>query len=179
MHKDIESIYYSADEISAAVRAVAAEITRDYAGKNPLFLCILKGSFIFASDLIRATELDSRVDFMEVRSYGNETVSSGVITVTKDIKTDIAGRDVIIIEDILDTGRTLGYIKKMLLERKPASVKICTLLDKMVEKADNVKADYKCFDIENQFVVGYGLDYAQDYRNLPYIGILKKEVYSK
>lgn len=179
MHKDIESIYFTEEQIAEAVKALGKQITKDYAGKKPLLICILKGSVIFLADLIREIELDCRIDFMTVQSYHNSTVSSGVIEITKDVGTDIEGRDVILVEDILDSARTLNYVYNTLSERKPASMKICTLLDKKTTKVANIKADYKCFDIEDQFVVGYGLDYAQDYRALPYIGILKKEVYTK
>lgn len=177
MNKDIERILYGESEISAAVKAIGARITADYRGKRPLLIGILKGSAVFMADLMRAIDLDSEIDFMTVKSYGNEAVSSGRVEIAKYPDAPLSGRDILLIEDIYDTGRTLGAVCEKLWERSPASVKICTLLDKKVPKISDRAADYKCFDIENEFVVGYGLDYAQRYRALPYIGVLKKEIY--
>lgn len=180
MHKDVERILFSEEQIKDAVKALGKRITEDYAGKRPLLVGILKGSAVFMTDLMRAVDLDCSIDFMVAKSYGNAAVSSGNVKILKDLDTDVTGMDIIIIEDILDTARTLTAVKKYLLGKNPASVKICTLLDKVTaQKAGDAKADYKCFDVENEFVVGYGLDYAETYRNLPYIGVLKHEVYEK
>ena len=179
MDEVISEVLYSKEQIARAVNEIGKKITEEYRGKKPLLVGILKGSITFMADLMRAIEIDCEIDFMVAQSYGNSTTSSGVVQIKKDLETDIEGRDVILIEDILDTARTLHAVKQTLLSRNPASIKICTLLDKKVERNFEIKADYKCFDIENQFVVGYGLDYAQSYRCLPYIGILKKEIYEK
>jgi len=180
MDKDIARVLYSEEDLKRAVEAVGKRITEDYAGKRVILVGILKGSVIFFSDLAREIDLECGIDFMVAKSYGNSTVSSGNVRILKDLDTDITGLDVIIVEDILDTARTLTAVKKYLLGKNPASVKICALLDKVTaEKAGDAKADYKCFDIGNDFVVGYGLDYAEKYRNLPYIGVLKPEIYEK
>lgn len=178
MNKDVERILFTEEQLKEAVKRVGAQISADYAGRMPLMVGILKGSCIFMSDLIRQLDIDCDIDFMVAKSYGNAAVSSGNVKILKDLDSDITGRDVIIVEDILDTARTLSAVKKYLLQKSPASVKICTLLDKVTaEKFGDVTADYKCFDVENEFVVGYGLDYAEKYRNLPYIGVLKHEIY--
>jgi len=179
MNKDIERILFSEESLKAAVRKIGQQITKDYEGKAPLLVGILKGSVVFMADLMREIELNCDIDFMVAKSYGNAAVSSGNVKIIKDLDTDITGRDIIIIEDILDSARTLYSVRNYLLQKNPASVKICTLLDKQVERAFDLKADYKCFDIENEFVVGYGLDYAEKYRCLPYVGVLKREVYEK
>ncbi len=179
MNKDVERILFSEADLKAAAKNVGAQITADYAGKTPLLVGILKGSVVFMADLMREIDLNCDIDFMVAKSYGNAAVSSGNVKIIKDLDTDITGRDIIIIEDILDSARTLYSVRNYLLQKNPASVKICTLLDKQVERAFDLKADYKCFDIENEFVVGYGLDYAEKYRCLPYVGVLKREVYEK
>ncbi len=179
MNKDIERVLFSEEDIRKATKKVGAEIAKDYQGKNPLLIGILKGSVVFMADIMRAIDLNCDIDFMVAKSYGNSTVSSGNVQIIKDLDTDITGRDIIIIEDILDSARTLHAVCKYLMHRNPASIKLCTLLDKQVERAFELTVDYKCFDVENEFLVGYGLDYAEKYRNLPYIGILKREVYEK
>ncbi len=179
MNKDIERILHSEEDIKAAVKQIGTQITADYAGKAPLLVGILKGSVVFMADLMREIELNCDIDFMVAKSYGNAAVSSGNVKIIKDLDTDVTGRDLIIVEDILDSARTLYSVRNYLMQKNPASVKICTLLDKKVERAFDLKADYKCFDIENEFVVGYGLDYAEKYRCLPYVGVLKREVYEK
>ena len=179
MNESIERILFSEEDLKNACKKMGRQITEDYKGKNPLLVGILKGSITFMADLMREIDLDCEIDFMVAQSYGDSAVSSGVVQIKKDLETDIKDRDVIIIEDILDSARTLYNVKHTLMERGPASIKIATLLDKNVERAVDLKSDYKCFDIENEFVVGYGLDYAQQYRCLPYIGILKREVYEK
>lgn len=179
MNKDVERILHSEEDLHLAVKKMGAEITADYAGRKPLLVGILKGSVVFMADLMREIDLDCDIDFMVAKSYGNAAVSSGNVKIIKDLDTDITNRDIIIIEDILDSARTLYSVRNYLMQKNPASIKICTLLDKKVERAFDLKADYKCFDIENEFVVGYGLDYAESYRNLPYVGVLKREVYEK
>lgn len=179
MNKDIERILFSREELHAAVEKVGKQISTDYAGKKPLLVGILKGSVVFMADLMREIDLPCDIDFMVAKSYGNAAVSSGNVRILKDLDTDITGRDILLVEDILDSARTLYSVRNYLMQKNPASVKICTLLDKQVERTIDIKADYKCFDVENEFVVGYGLDYAELYRTLPYIGILKREVYEK
>lgn len=178
MNCDISAVLFDEYKIQARVREIGDEISREYQGKNPVFIGILKGGFVFMSDLIRATSIPINLDFMAVSSYGSGTVSSGIVKIRKDIDIDIKDRDVIIVEDIVDSGLSLAYIKDYLLQHKPASVKICVLLDKPEAHKIDVSFDYVGFNIGNEFVVGYGLDFNERYRNLPYIGILKEECYS-
>ncbi len=178
MHKDAERILFTEEEIKNAVEKLGTQIRKDYDGKNPLFVGILKGSVMFMADVVRAAEIDCGIDFMVAKSYGNAAVSSGNVRILKDIDTDVAGRDVIIVEDILDTARTISSVMEIFRTRNAASVKICTLLDKVTtKKVADIKADYKCFDVGDEFVIGYGLDYAEQYRGLKYIGVLKREIY--
>ena len=152
-------------------------ITADYQGKEPVLISVLRGSYIFMADLSRAIDLPCSIDFMSVSSYGKGTSSSGQVQITKDLSDGIEGKDIIIVEDILDSGNTLFYLMQILQARKPASIRLCTLLDKPERRTKNITAEYSGFTIPDAFVVGYGLDYAEQYRNLPYIGILKPEVY--
>jgi hypoxanthine phosphoribosyltransferase len=169
----IEELISSA-KIAARIRELGAEITRDYAGRELVLVGVLKGSFLFLADLARAVESSEvRVEFLGVQSYGDETSSSGVVEITFDLKKPIEGKHVLVVEDIVDTGLTMQYIKKNLATRGPASVKLCSLLHKPARQKVETKIDYLGFTIEDLFVVGYGLDYAQRYRNLPYIGVLK------
>ena len=182
MREDIASILLSEEQIHTRVRELGAEISRDYAGKEPLFVGVLKGCFIFMADLFREVTIHGSVDFMAVSSYGNGTSTTGAVKINKDLSQDIENRDVIIVEDILDSGITLSYLTKYLQNRKPSSICIATLLDKPARRRADVQAKYVgfCgFEIGNEFVVGYGLDYAEKYRNLPFIGVLKPEVYEK
>ncbi|HPR18276.1 MAG TPA: hypoxanthine phosphoribosyltransferase [Candidatus Cloacimonadota bacterium] len=179
MKNDISSILVSESRIQSKVQELAARISQDYAGKNPVIICILKGAVMFMSDLIRNISVPLEIDFMSLSSYGNSTESSGVVRIKKDIDCDIVGRHVIIVEDIVDSGLTLKYIDEYFKKHQCSSVKICALLDKPNAHKTNLEIDYLGFEVGNEFVVGYGLDYAQKYRNLPYIGILKEEVYSK
>lgn len=178
MYRDIEKILISKEEIDQKVKELAAQLDRDYADKNPLLLCILKGSVLFFSDIIRNMKIKLEIDFMAISSYGSGT-TSGIVRLVKDLDRSIENRHVIIVEDIVDTGHTLAYLKRVLNQRHPASVKICTLLDKFERREADVEVDYKAFDIGNEFVVGYGLDYAETYRNLPEIGVLKRSVYER
>ena len=175
--KDIESVLFSEEELKQRVQELGARITADYAGKEPVLVSVLRGSYIFMADLTRSIDLPCTVDFMSVSSYGSGTKSSGQVQITKDLSDDIEGRDIIVVEDILDSGNTLYYLLQILQARKPASVRLCTLLDKPDRRVKDVKVNYSGFTIPDAFVVGYGLDYAEKYRNLPYIGILKPEVY--
>lgn len=175
---DIEKILVSQEELEAKVEELATQIAEDYVDKDPVFLGILKGSFVFMADLMRKINIYCDIDFMAVSSYGNKSTTSGAVKINKDLSQNIEGRHVIIIEDILDSGVTLSYLKKYLLNRNPESIKICTLLDKPARRKTDIKADYFGFDIPDEFVVGYGLDYAERYRNLPFIGVLKPEIYT-
>lgn len=179
MNNDIAKILISEEQLSKRIREMAAEISRDYAGKNPTMICILKGAVMFYSDLLRNITIPLTMDFMAVSSYGNKTKSSGEVEIRKDLSTSIEGKHVVIVEDIVDSGFTLSYLSRMLASRGAASVKLCTLLDKPARRAPGItlKSDYSGFVVGDEFVVGYGLDYAEYYRNLPYIGVLKPEVY--
>lgn len=177
LEKDIESVLFSEEQLKQRVREIAAEIEKDYAGKEIMLISVLRGSFVFMADLCRAIDLPCTIDFMSVSSYGKGTTSSGQVQITKDLSEDISGRHVIVIEDILDSGNTLSYLLKLLENRHPASIRLCTLLDKPDRRTKPVQVHYSGFTIPDAFVVGYGLDYAEKYRNLPYIGILKPEVY--
>ena len=178
MRQDIAAVWASEEQLRERIEELGRQITKDYEGKEPLFVGVLKGCFVFMADLVRACDLKCTVDFMVVSSYGSGTVSSGAVEIIKDLSQDIAGRDIIIVEDILDSGNTLSYLKKIMSARGPASIRIVTLMDKPERRTADVTADYVGFTIPDAFVVGYGLDYDQRYRNLPYIGILKPEVYS-
>ena len=179
MKDDILEVLLSEEELQARVRELGAQITRDYAGKTPFFLGVLKGCYVFMADLVRSVDLHCSMDFMAVSSYGRGTTSTGAVRITKDLSRDIEGKDVIIVEDILDSGITLSYLKKYLANRKPASIRIVTLLDKPARRKTDIQADYSGFTVPDEFVVGYGLDFAESYRNLPYIGVLKPEIYSR
>lgn len=178
MRNDIEKILKTETEIKEKIKQLGEQISKDYEGKNPVMICILKGGIVFLSDLMRNISIQVELDFMSLSSYGDSTKSSGVVRIKKDIDVDISNRDVIIVEDIVDSGLTLKYLNEYFMQHNPASVKICTLLDKPKAHKIDIKIDYVGFEVGNEFVVGYGLDYAQKYRNLPYIGILKKEIYS-
>ncbi len=177
MNSAIEKIIMDEKVIQNQVRELGEQISSDYEGETPVLVCILKGAFIFLSDLVRNMSIPVELDFMMVSSYGDEATSSGIVKIKKDIDTDITGRHVIIVEDIVDTGLTLDYLYQYFSNHNPASVKVCAFLDKPEAHQVDLKIDYLGFEIGNEFVVGYGLDYAQNYRNLPYIGILKREIY--
>jgi hypoxanthine phosphoribosyltransferase len=166
-------VLYTAEQLQERVRAMGEQITHDYAGTSPLIVGVLKGSVIFLSDLIRHIELPLQIDFMSTSSYGNSTKSSGVVRIMQDIQSTLKDRHVIIVEDIVDTGLTLNYLLQVLSLREPASLKICSLLDKPSRRLAEVPVEYLGFSIPDLFVIGYGLDYANRYRNLPYIGTLE------
>ena len=177
LEKDIDHILFSEEQLKARVREIAGQIDRDFAGKEPMLISVLRGSFIFMADLMRSITLPCTVDFMAVSSYGAGTTSSGQVKITKDLSESIEGRDIIVVEDILDSGNTLSYLLQILQARHPASMKLCTLLDKPDRPTKPVHVDYGGFSIPDGFVGGYGLDFAEKYRNLPYIGVLKPCVY--
>ena len=177
MIQEVEQILFTEEELKKRVAELGAAITADYAGKAPVLASVLRGSYIFMADLSRQIKLPISIDFMSVSSYGAGTSSSGQVEIRKDLSDSIEGKDLIIVEDILDSGNTLYYLLDVLQARKPASIKICTLLDKPERRAKPIESDYCGFAIPDAFVVGYGLDYNEKYRNLPYIGILKPEVY--
>ncbi|HLQ10879.1 MAG TPA: hypoxanthine phosphoribosyltransferase [Ktedonobacteraceae bacterium] len=177
MHEDIEEVLLTSEVIQAKVAELGQRIAADYRGRNLLLLGTLKGAVPFIGDLARAIDLPLEIDYMAVSSYGNATESSGVVRILKDLEGPVQYKNVLIVEDIVDSGQTLHYLMDVLRQRKPLSLRVCALLDKGRERVKSVKLDYTGFAIPDRFVVGYGLDYAQLYRNLPYIGILKPTVY--
>lgn len=179
LYEDLDRILISGQEIRDSVKKLGTQITRDYAGKSPVMICILKGAVVFFSDLIRSIDLPVSLDFMAISSYGSSTKTSGVVRILKDLDHDVAGRDVIVVEDIVDSGLTLSYITSLLDQRGARSVKIATLLDKPERRRKPLTVDYSCFVIPNEFVVGYGLDYNEKYRNLPDVGVLAPRIYSE
>lgn len=179
MDQDILKVLLSEEEIKARVQVLGDQLYEAFHDKNPLFVGVLKGCFIFMADLVRAAQFKSELEFIGVSSYQNGTKSSGVVQITRDLQEDINGRDIIIVEDILDSGNTLAFLKNYLMAKGAASITIVTLLDKPSRREKAITADYIGFVVPDEFVVGYGLDYAQQYRNMPYIGVLKPEVYSK
>lgn len=178
MENDILRVLVSEEQLKARVAELGEELYERFQGKKPLFLGVLKGSFVFMTDLVRACQLKSDVEFIAVSSYQNATVSTGRVKINHDIQQDITGRHLIIVEDILDSGNTLAFLKEYFLTKGAASITIVTLLDKPARRAKAINADLAGFTVPDEFVVGYGLDYAQLYRNIPYIGVLKPEVYS-
>ena len=177
MRDDLERILYTEETLAEVVKQLGARISEDYQDKNLLIVGILKGSLVFMADLMRRITIPCDIDFLAVSSYGSGVKSSGEVRVLKDLESKLEGKDLLLIEDILDSGTTLSYIKRMLSTRNPSSVRICTLLDKPEGRKTDIKADYIGLTVPNAFIVGYGLDYAQKYRNLPYIAVLKPEVY--
>ena len=178
MKNDIKKVLISEEELSNIVKSLGKQIAEDYKGKDLMIVSILKGSIIFMADLMRAVDIPCTIDFMAVSSYGSGTKTSGVVKIIKDLDASIEGKDLLIVEDILDSGRTLSYIKEILLARNPKSIKICTLFDKPERREADIYADYIGSKVPNEFIVGYGLDYDEHYRNLPYIGVLKESVYN-
>lgn len=163
----------SAEDVAAKIAQMGEQISKDYEGESVYLLCILKGGVFFTTELAKHITVPVNIDFMSVSSYGGETVSSGIVRIVKDLDTPIEGKNVLIAEDIIDTGRTLAYLMEHLKQRKPKSLKLCTLLDKPERRVSDVKVDYTGFEIPDEFVVGYGLDYDQRYRNLPYVGVIE------
>ncbi|WP_449538345.1 hypoxanthine phosphoribosyltransferase [Ferdinandcohnia sp. Marseille-Q9671] len=178
MKQDIEKVLFSEEELQEKIKELGHTLTEDYKDKFPLAIGILKGAMPFMGDLLKRVDTYLEMDFMDVSSYGNSTVSSGEVKIIKDLDTSVEGRDILVIEDIIDSGLTLSYIVELFRYRKAKSIKIVTLLDKPTGRKADINADYVGFIVPDEFVVGYGLDYAEKYRNLPYIGVLKPEVYS-
>ena len=179
MDQDILKVLFSEEEMKARVQAMGDELYDRFCDKNPMFVGVLNGCFVFMADLVRATQLKSELQFISVSSYNNGTESSGVVQITRDLQKDITGRDLIVVEDILDSGNTLYFLKNYMLSKGANSITVVTLLDKPARREKPIQADMAGFVVPDEFVVGYGLDYAQNYRNIPYIGVLKPEVYSK
>ncbi|MBW6514863.1 MAG: hypoxanthine phosphoribosyltransferase [Candidatus Syntrophosphaera sp.] len=177
MNCDLSAVLFDEYQIQTRVREIGSQIVSDYKDKTPVLIGILKGGFVFLADLCRAITIPVELDFLAISSYGSQTSSSGVVKIRKDIDIDISGRDVIIVEDIVDSGLSLQYIKDYILKHAPASLRTCVMLDKPKAHKLEVGFDYVGFEIGNEFVVGYGLDFNEKYRNLPYIGILKEELY--
>lgn len=175
MKNDIKKVLYSEDDLKNIVKELGARISEDYKDKNLLMVSVLKGSIVFMSDLMREVTIPCEIDFMSVSSYGDKTKSSGTVRILKDLDRDIAGYDLLLVEDILDSGKTLNYLMELLYARNPASIRICTLFDKPERREVDIFADYKGISVPDEFIVGYGLDFAEKYRNLPYIGVLKDD----
>ena len=180
LDRDIDHILVTEEQLKAKVNELGAQITKDYEGRDLLLVSILKGSVVFMADLMRAIRMPCGIDFMVVSSYGGaNTTSTGLVKIVKDLDQDLSGKDLLIVEDILDTGITLYHLVPMLKLRNPASVRLCTILSKPSRRKADIEPDYLGFEVPDEFVVGYGLDYDEKYRNLPYVGVLKPEVYSK
>ena len=177
MDETIKHVLISEEEIKEKITELGATLSEEYKDKNPLVVGILKGALPFMADLLKAMPIYLEYDMMDVSSYGTAMTSSGEVKIVKDLDSSIEGRHVLVVEDIIDTGRTLKYLQDMLIRRSAASVKIVTLLDKPSGRLIDLNVDWKCFDVPDEFVVGYGLDYRENYRNLPYVGVLKEEVY--
>ncbi len=178
LENDIERIFFSAEQLQKRVSELGDQLTRDFYDKNPLIIGVLKGSFVFMADLMRNIKTYCDIDFMAVSSYGNGTTTTGAVKITKDLSYDVQGRHIILIEDILDSGVTLSYLKNYIEAREPESMSICALLDKPARRRSQIEPNYVGFICPDEFIVGYGLDYAERYRNLPYIGVLKPEIYA-
>lgn len=178
LYQDLERVLLTRDEIHAAVKELGEKITKDYAGKDLLLVCILKGAVVFYTDLIREIDLPLGLEFMSISSYGASTKSSGVVNIRKDLDVDVTGKHIILVEDIVDSGMTLSFLKKVFATRNAASVSIATLLNKPARRRVELDVEYFCFNIPDAFVVGYGLDYAEKYRNLPDIGVLHPRIYT-
>lgn len=179
MQQDILKVLYTEEQLAKKVQELGAQISKDYEGKNVLLVALLKGAVVFMADLMRSITIPVAIDFMAVSSYGVGTKTTGVVKIIKDLDLDLSGRHVLIVEDILDSGMTLNYISQLLADRHPESMRICALLNKPDRRVADIKADYVGFDIPDEFVVGYGLDFDERYRNLPYVGVLKPAVYLK
>ena len=179
MQDDIQAVLISEQQLADAVKKLGEQISRDYADRNLMMVSVLKGSVVFMADLMRAISVPASIDFMSVTSYGKGVKTSGVVRIIKDLDEELDGRDILIVEDILDSGMTLSYLKEHIMAKGARSIRIATLLDKPERRRVDIHPDYSCFSVPDEFVVGYGLDYAEKYRNLPYVGILKPCVYEK
>ncbi|GFN33797.1 hypoxanthine phosphoribosyltransferase [Paenibacillus xylaniclasticus] len=179
MLNDIQEVLFDAETIQNKIKELGEQLSHDFEGRTPLVICVLKGAFIFMADLVKQLNIPLEIDFMAVSSYGASTKSSGVVKIIKDLDVTVEGREVLIVEDIIDSGLTLSYLIDVLERRNAKSVTVVTLFDKPARRTVELEADYKGFILPDEFIVGYGLDYAERYRNLPFVGILKPEVYSK
>lgn len=179
MEQDIQEVLYSKEYLAGVVQELGRKISEDYKGKNLLMVSVLKGSVVFMADLMRAVTIPCSIDFMSVSSYGSGVKTSGVVKIIKDLDINLEGKDLLLVEDILDSGMTLHYIRDMLQQRHPRSIRLCTFFDKPERRTVDITADYFGAVVPDAFIVGYGLDYDEKYRNLPYVGILKPEVYEK
>ncbi|MFZ7130998.1 MAG: hypoxanthine phosphoribosyltransferase [Eubacteriales bacterium] len=179
MHQGMKAILIDEITLQKRIKKLGEQITKDYRGKNPLIICILKGAVLFMADLVQKIDTFIEMDFMATSSYGASIKSSGEVRILKDLDKSVEGRDVLIVEDIVDSGLTLSYIMRLLKDRRAHSIKVCTLLEKPARRIAEVEMDYVGFKVPNEFVVGYGLDYDEKYRNLPYIGVLKEEIYNE
>ncbi len=177
MLNDVQEVLFSEEKLASIVKEMGKKISEDYRDKNLLLVSVLKGSVVFMADLMRAIEIPCRVDFMSVSSYGAGVKTSGIVKIVKDLDIPLEGFDVLVVEDILDSGMTLSYILELLRSRNPRSIRLCTLLDKPERRTANVTADYVGAAVPDEFIIGYGLDYDEKYRNLPFVGVLKPEVY--
>jgi hypoxanthine phosphoribosyltransferase len=178
MYEDVSEVLLSEEQIQARIGELASQVSADYQGKDLLLVCVLKGGILFLTDLMRQLDVPHAIDFMAISSYGASTETSGVVRILMDLNTSIEGKNVLIVEDIVDTGHTLDYILRNLSTRRPASLKVCSLLNKPSRRMIEVPIHYVGFDIPNKFVIGYGLDFGEKYRNLPFVGVLKPEFYS-
>lgn len=178
MTEDIEKVLFSEDQLKDKMKELGRQLTADYKDKNPLVVGVLKGSFVFTADIVRAIDCPVNMDFIVAKSYGNASTSSGSVKIVKDLENDISGRHVLLVEDIIDSGITMKRLMNLLKTREPASLRLCALLSKPSRRVEDVKIDYCGWEVPDEFLVGYGLDYAEKYRNLPFIGILKREIYS-
>lgn len=178
MHPDLETILFPEEQLMEGIQSLGAQLSRDYEDKNPLFICVLKGAVMFMADLVKHVSIPMEMDFMAISSYGDSSRSSGVVRILKDLDRSIEGRDIVIVEDIVDTGLTLAYLKEILIHRRANSVKVAALFNKREGRKIDIEPDYCCFDVPNAFIVGYGLDYAEQYRNLPFVGVLKPSIYA-
>ncbi|AQM60088.1 MULTISPECIES: hypoxanthine phosphoribosyltransferase [Clostridium] len=179
MREDVKKVLFDEEQLSNKVRELGEQISKDYKGKDLLVVGVLKGSVVFAADLIKSIDIPCEIDFMAVSSYGNSTESSGVVRILKDLDHSIEGKHVLLVEDIVDSGITLTYLLKYLKARKAESIEIVSLLNKPERRTADLEVKYIGFEVPNEFIVGYGIDYAEKYRNLPFIGVLKEEVYNK
>ncbi len=178
LHEDVGEILFTAEQIQEIVQRIGKKISEDYADKDLIMISVLKGSLMFMADLMRAVTIPCSIDFLSVSSYGAGTTTTGEVKILKDLDISLEGKDVLVVEDILDSGMTLSFLLKSLKARNPRSIRLCTLLDKPERRRVNIQADYVGVQVPDKFIVGYGLDYAEKYRNLPYIGVLKPEIYS-
>lgn len=179
MHKDVSEILFTEEQLAEIVKKMGRRISEDYRDKNLFMISVLKGSLIFMADLMRAIDIPCSIDFLSISSYGSGTTTSGAVRILKDLDCSLEGKDLLVVEDILDSGMTLSFLMKNLSARKPRSIRLCTLLDKPERRKVEILPDYVGAQVPDEFIVGYGLDYAERYRNLPYIGVLKPEIYAE